>query len=83
MIKAERSSRPFDIESLRQDVRFGSKGDIAGVIGACPALHLKSDITGFYEYTSFCNGPVDVKRPLDRHVAELMLLSVVDAKAAT
>ena len=36
-----------------------------------------------YEYTPFCNGPVDVKRPLDRHVAELMLLSVVDAKAAT
>ena len=36
-----------------------------------------------YESTPFCNGPVDVKRPLDRHVAELMLLSVVDAKAAT
>ena len=36
-----------------------------------------------YGYTPFCNGPVDVKRPLDRHVAELMLLSVVDAKAAT
>jgi hypothetical protein len=36
-----------------------------------------------YEYTPFCNGPVDVKRPLDRHVAELMLLSVVDVKAAT
>jgi hypothetical protein len=35
------------------------------------------------EYTPFCNGPVDVKRPLDRHVAELMLLSVVDVKAAT
>jgi hypothetical protein len=35
------------------------------------------------EYTSFCNGPVDVKCPHDRHVAELMLLSVVDAKAAT
>ena len=35
------------------------------------------------ESTPFCNGPVDVKRPLDRHVAELMLLSVVDAKAAT
>jgi hypothetical protein len=36
-----------------------------------------------YEYTLFCNGPVDVKRPLDCHVAELMLLSVVDVKAAT
>jgi len=35
------------------------------------------------QYRPFCNGPVDVKRPLDRHVAELMLLSVVDAKAAT
>jgi len=47
------------------------------------ALHLKIGHRRFYEYTPFCNGPVDVKRPLDRHVAELMLLSVVDAKAAT
>jgi hypothetical protein len=36
-----------------------------------------------YEYTAFCNGPVDVKRPHDRHVAELMLLSVVNAEVAT
>jgi len=27
--------------------------------------------------------PIDVKRPRDRHVAELTLLSVVDAEAAT
>jgi len=47
------------------------------------AIPPKAHIAGFFEYTSFCNGPVDVKRPLDRHVAELMLLSVVDAKAAT
>ena len=36
-----------------------------------------------YEYTPFCNGPVDVKRPHDRHVAELTLLSVVNAEVAT
>jgi hypothetical protein len=35
------------------------------------------------KYTAFCNGPVDVKRPHDRHVAELMLLSVVNAEVAT
>jgi hypothetical protein len=44
---------------------------------------IESGRRAFCEYTPFCNGPVDVKRPLDRHVAELMLLSVVDAKAAT
>ena len=31
----------------------------------------------------FCNGPDEVKSPLYRHAAELALLSVVDAKAAT
>ena len=36
-----------------------------------------------YEYTPFCNGPVDVKCPPDCHAAELTLLSVVDAEAAT
>jgi hypothetical protein len=36
----------------------------------------------FYEYTAFCNGPGDVS-PSDRRVAELTLLSVVDAEAAT
>ena len=37
-----------------------------------------------YEYTPFCNGPSDVKSaPSDRRVAELTLLSVVDAEAAT
>ena len=54
-------------------VRFGAQSGPA-------APKVKRQI---YEYTPFCNGPVDVKRPLDRHVAELMLLSVVDAKAAT
>ena len=50
--------------------------------GAFP-LYPRKQTSTVYEYTPFCNGPVDVKRPLDRHVAELMLLSVVDAKAAT
>jgi hypothetical protein len=36
-----------------------------------------------YEYTPFCNGPGDVKSPRDRHAAELTLLSVVGAEAAT
>src|SRR6516225_7998467 len=37
-----------------------------------------------YQYTPFCNGPSDVKSaPSDRRVAELTLLSVVDAEAAT
>jgi hypothetical protein len=36
-----------------------------------------------YEYTPFCNGPDEVKSPYDRHVAELTLLSVVSAEAAT
>ena len=36
-----------------------------------------------YEYTPFCNGPDEVKSPNDRHVAELALLSVVSAEAAT
>ena len=37
-----------------------------------------------YEYTPFCNGPGDVKSPpSDRHAAELTLLSVVGAEAAT
>jgi len=40
------------------------------------------DQTG-YEYTVFCNGPDEVKSPCDRHAAELTLLSVVDAEAAT
>ena len=35
------------------------------------------------EYTPFCNGPDEVKSPCDRHAAELTLLSVVDAEAAT
>jgi hypothetical protein len=35
-----------------------------------------------YEYTPFCNGPGDVKSR-DRHAAELTLLSVVGAEAAT
>jgi len=35
------------------------------------------------EYTAFCNGPDEVKSPNDRHAAELSLLSVVDAEAAT
>jgi hypothetical protein len=37
----------------------------------------------FYEYTPFCNGPDEVKSPSDRHAAELTLLSVVGAEAAT
>ena len=36
-----------------------------------------------YEYTPFCNGPDEVKPPCDRHAAELTLLSVVGAEAAT
>jgi hypothetical protein len=36
-----------------------------------------------YEYTPFCNGPDEVKSPSDRHAAELTLLSVVGAEAAT
>jgi hypothetical protein len=35
------------------------------------------------EYTAFCNGPDEVKSSSYRHAAELTLLSVVDAKAAT
>ena len=35
------------------------------------------------EYTAFCNGPDEVKSPSDRHAAELTLLSVVGAEAAT
>jgi len=36
-----------------------------------------------YEYTPFCNGPDEVKSPSDRRAAELTLLSVVGAEAAT
>jgi hypothetical protein len=36
-----------------------------------------------YEYTAFYNGPDEVKSPSDRHAAELTLLSVVGAEAAT
>ena len=32
---------------------------------------------------SFCNGPDEVKSPSDCHAAELTLLSVVSAEAAT
>lgn len=35
-----------------------------------------------YEYAPFSNEPDDVNYPRDRRVAELALLSVVDAKAA-
>jgi len=35
------------------------------------------------EYTPFCNGPDEVKSPSDRRAAELTLLSVVGAEAAT
>jgi len=35
------------------------------------------------ENTPFCNGPDEVKSPYVRHVAELTLLSVVSAEAAT
>ena len=38
---------------------------------------------GVNVYTAFCNGPDEVKSPYDRHVAELTLLSVVSAEAAT
>jgi hypothetical protein len=36
-----------------------------------------------YKYTPFCNGPDEVKSPSDRRAAELTLLSVVGAEAAT
>jgi len=36
-----------------------------------------------YEHTPFCNGPDEVKSPSDCHAAELTLLSVVSAEAAT
>jgi hypothetical protein len=36
-----------------------------------------------YEQTPFCNGPDEVKPPCDRRAAELTLLSVVGAEAAT
>ena len=36
-----------------------------------------------YEYTAFCNGPGDVKSPRVMSRAELTLLSVVGAEAAT
>ena len=45
---------------------------------------LEADIASrFYEYTAFCNGPDEVKSPSDCHAAELTLLSVVSAEAAT
>jgi len=34
-------------------------------------------------HTAFCNGPDEVKSPSSRHAAELTLLSVVGAGAAT
>ena len=34
-------------------------------------------------FTAFCNGPDEVKSPSDCHAAELTLLSVVSAEAAT
>jgi hypothetical protein len=40
--------------------------------GRCPPIAI-------YEYTPFCNGPDDVKPPSERHAAEPMLLSVVNA----
>ena len=36
-----------------------------------------------YGFTAFCNGPDEVKSPSDCHAAELTLLSVVSAEAAT
>ena len=43
----------------------------------------KRTFSWMYEYTAFCNGPDEVKSPSDRHAAELTLLSVVGAEAAT
>ena len=36
-----------------------------------------------FKFTAFCNGPDEVKSPSDCHAAELTLLSVVSAEAAT
>jgi hypothetical protein len=51
-------------------------------ICAMSAFPLKAGIP-VYVYTPFCNGPDEVKSPSDRHAAELTLLSVVGAEAAT
>jgi hypothetical protein len=57
---------------------FGDVGSMSGLLAE------NGHATRFYEYTPFCNGPSDVKSaPSDRRVAELTLLSVVDAEAAT
>ena len=64
------TSKPFQIH----EILWG-----ADVRRPCRVIFLR-----FYEYTPFCNGPDEVKSPLiDRHVAELTLLSVVSAEAAT
>jgi hypothetical protein len=47
------------------------------------ALEAQQTLNRIYEYTPFCNGPDEVKSPSDRHAAELTLLSVVSAEAAT
>jgi hypothetical protein len=68
--------------SLAANVRFGSLADI---VAAVPNVRFtpKSGRGAFNEYTPFCNGPDEVKSPSDRHAAELTLLSVVSAEAAT
>jgi hypothetical protein len=48
-----------------------------------PAPNSRHWMLRVYEYTPFCNGPDGVKSPNDRHVAELALLSLVSAEAAT
>jgi hypothetical protein len=48
--------------------RYRSKADVATSHMTPPSL-----------YTAFCKGPDDVKPPGERLVAELMLLSVVNA----
>ena len=54
-----------------------------GDVGPMSGFPKSGNAWAIYEYTSFCNGPGDVKSPRVMSRAELTLLSVVGAEAAT
>jgi hypothetical protein len=60
-----------------------SIGDCGANLGLHRSPTEDIETAGIYEYTLFCNGPDEVKSASDRHAAELTLLSVVSAEAAT
>lgn len=63
------------IRPIEGQVRKGSQAPITTKLGDFRI----ASVSRLFEYTSFCNGPDDVKPPGERRAAELMLLSVVNA----